>query len=284
MAETVENTPLDDVLHEPEAPKEPVEPPKEPYKSAKQDHRDKEADAKGLTRDPNTGQYLPKEPKETPKEPVKAETPKEPVKEAKTPEKPLEEYSARERAAFAKAADETRKRQALERQIEELNKKQAEKPFFEDPEGALARQRQELESKLNFATLSTKVQTSESIARSRHADYDEKFAVFSQMVQEAPHLAEQAFSSPDPAEFAYKTAKMQKDLQDAGGIDELRSKVEAELKARIRSELEAEMKKREDEIKAQKEALPGSLTDVPSKGSNRPVWGGPTPLDDILKE
>jgi hypothetical protein len=148
----------------------------------------------------------------------------------------------------------------------------------------LARQRQELENKLNFATLSTKVQTSESIARSRYPDYDEKFAVFSQMVQEAPHLAEQAFASSDPAEFAYKTAKMQKDLQDAGGIEQMRSRVEAELKAKIKAELEAEWTKREAELKKQREELPGSLTDVPGKGApNRPVWSGPTSLDDILK-
>jgi hypothetical protein len=273
---------LDDILKEPEEPKEAV--PETPVQDhGKQAWRDKEQEARGNVRDPVSGQYLPKEPqevKEPPKEPVKeevkAETPK-------TPEKPLDEYSPRERAAFAKAADETRKRQALERQIEELKTKQAEKPFFDDPEGAITRLKQELESKQNFAVLSTKVQTSESIARSRHPDYDEKFAVFSQMVSEAPHLAEQAFSSPDPAEFAYKTAKMQKDLQDAGGIDQLRGKVEAELKARIRAELEAELKKRQDEFTKDKEALPGSLTDVPSKGVNRPVWSGPPCLDEILK-
>jgi hypothetical protein len=63
----------------------------------------------------------------------------------------------------------------------------------------------------------------------------------------------------------------------------LRGKVEAELKARIRAELEAELKKRQDEFTKDKEALPGSLTDVPSKGVNRPVWSGPPSLDEILK-
>jgi hypothetical protein len=242
---------------------------------------DKEQEARGNIRDPGTGQYTPKEAKEAPKEEPAAKV--EAKVETKTPEKPLEEYSPREKAAFAKAADETRKRQALERQIAELKQKETEKPFFEDPEGALARQKQDFESKLNFASLSTKVQTSESIARSRHPDYDEKFVIFNQMVQDAPHLAEQAFSSPDPGEFAYRTAKMQKDLQDAGGIDQLRSKVEAEMKAKIKAELETEWKRREDELKKQRDDLPGSLTDVPSKGSNRPVWGGPPSLDDILK-
>lgn len=274
---------LDDVLKEPEEPKTETPPPEQVKADYnKQAWRDKEQEARGNVRDPITGQYAPKEPKEAPVEPeVKVEAKIEPKVE-KAPEKPLDEYSPREKAAFAKAADETRKRQALERQIEELKKKETEKPFFEDPEGALARQKQDFENKINFASLSTKVQTSESIARSRHPDYDEKFAVFSQMVQEAPHLAEQAFSASDPAEFAYRTAKMQKDLQDAGGIDQYRTKVEAEMKAKVKAELEAEWKKREAELQKARDDLPGSLTDVPSKGTNRPVWGGVPSLDDVL--
>lgn len=279
-----EPTSLDDVLKEPETP---VEAPKEePIKADhnKQAFRDKEQEARGNVRDPVSGQYRPKEPKAEVKEEVKAEPKPEIKAEPKIePTKPLEEYSAREKAAFAKAADETRKRQALERQLAELKQKETEKPFFEDPEGALARQKQDFENKLTFASLSTKVQTSESIARSRYPDYDEKFAVFSQMVNDAPHLAEQAFQASDPAEFAYKTAKMQKDLQDAGGIEQMRAKVEAEMKAKIKAELETEWKKREEELKKQRDELPGSLTDIPSKGANRPVWSGPPSLDDILK-
>lgn len=288
--ETKETPSLDAILDE----KSPAEATPEQLIKAdynKQAWRDKEQDAKGLSRDPVTGQYAPKEPKAEVKDEVKTEVKTEVKAEVKTevkpeikaPEKPLEEYSPREKAAFAKAADETRKRQALERQIEEFKKKETEKPFFEDPEGALARQKQDFENRLTFASLSTKVQTSESIARSRYPDYDEKFATFNQMVNDAPHLAEQAFQSPDPAEFVYKTAKMQKDLQDAGGIEQMRAKVEADLKIKIKAELEAEWKKREEELKKQRDDLPGSLTDVPSKGTNRAVWGGVPSLDDILK-
>jgi len=276
MAE-IEKTSLDDVLKEP-APAEPA--PVERVVPANQEWRDKEQAARGNVRDPVTGQYAPKEaPLEAKVEP-KVEPKAEP---AKVPEKPLEEYSPREKAAFAKAADETRKRQALERQIQELQQKKEEKPFFEDPEGAISRLKQDFESKQNFAVLSTKVQTSEAIARSRYQDYDEKFAIFNQMVNDAPHLADQAWATSDPAEFAYKTAKMHKDLQDAGGMEQLRGKMEAEMKAKIKAELEAEYKKREEDLKKQRDELPGSLTDVPSKGVNRPVWGGPTPLDSILK-
>lgn len=279
-----EQTSLDDVLKEPAAPEVKETPPPQEVKADynKQAWRDKEQEAKGNVRDPVTGQYAPK----VSKEEVKAEPPKEPEVKAEPPKEPVklpEEYSAKERAAFAALADERRKRQALERQLQEQQQKKEEKPFFEDPEGALARQRKELEDRINYVTLSTKVQTSESIARSRHQDYDEKFAVFNQMVQEAPQLAEQAFASPDPAEFAYKTAKMQKDLQDAGGLEQMKAKMEAELRAKIKADIEAELKKRDEELQRQKSELPGSLTDIPSKGVNRPVWGGPTALDDILK-
>ena len=270
-----EQTSLDKILDE-----KPVEtPPVEKTISNRQEWRDKEQDAQGKVRDPSTGQYAPKEvkeaPVESPKAEVKVETPKEPTK-------PLDEYSPREKAAFAKAADETRKRQALERQLEEL-KKDPPKPFFEDPDGALARQKKELEDKINYSILSTKIQTSESIARSRYPDYDEKFNIFNELVITSPHLAEQAFQAPDPAEFAYKTAKTHKDLQDAGGVDKLKEKMEADLRTKIRAEIEAELKTRKEALEKERESLPGSLSDTPSKGVNRPVWGGPTSLDSILK-
>lgn len=288
---------LDSILHEEKpAPVTEQAPPDKapPEKStpeipvfAKQQWRDKEQDAKGRVRDPATGQYVPKEVKPAAEE-VKTEVKPEVVPEVKPEVKPAaaapitEEYSVREKAAFAKAADETRKRQALEKQLAEL-KKEPPKPFFDDPEGALARQKSELEEKLNFSILSTKVQTSESIARSRYKDYDEKFTIFNELVQKSPYLAEQAFQSNDPAEFAYQTGMTEKNMREAGGIANMRQKMEEEIRAKVRTELEAELKKKQETLEKERADLPGSLTDVQSKGANRPAWGGPTSFDDILK-
>ena len=275
---------LDSILNE----KPPVETPKtetpvvEKPTSTRQEWRDREQGAQGRERDPATGQYAPKEakepPPEPPKEPVKAETPKEPTK-------PVEEYSAREKAAFAKAADETRKRQALERQLLEVNQKLKEppKPFFEDPDGALARQKADLEGQIQNAILTTRINTSESIAKSRYKDYDEKFAIFNELAQNSPYLFQQAFNSPDPAEFVYNAGKMEKNLRDAGGMEQLREKMESEIRAKVKAEIEAELKARKEALDKDRAALPGSLTETQSKGPNRPVWGGPPTLDDILK-
>lgn len=261
----------------------PVETPeakKEQYTTKKKEWRDKEQEAQGRVRDPDTGQYAPKEVKEVP-----VEAPKEEVKTETKVEKPVEEYTVREKAAFAKAADETRKRQALERQLAQIAEKmkQPEKPFYDDPDGALARQKAELEGKLSYGMLATKVHTSESIARSRYKDYDEKFSVFNELVQRSPYLAEQAFQSEDPAEFAYQTAFTEMNLRAAGGVANMRQKMEEEIRAKVRSELEAELKRKQESLEKDRAALPGSLTDVQSKGTNRPVWGGPPTLDEILK-
>jgi len=255
-------------------------PPEKPdYTTKKKEWRDKEQEAQGRVRDKETGQYTPKEVKEEVKEPVKEEV-KAP--EVKPEVKPVEEYSAREKAAFSKAADETRKRQALERQLAELQK-EPPKPFYDDPEGALARHRAEQKQELDQAILATRVQTSESIAKSRYKDYDEKFAIFNELVQKSPYLAEQAFTSPDPAEFAYQTGATEKNLREAGGVENMRQKMEADLRVKIKAELEAELQKKKEDLEKDRAALPGSLTDVQSKGNNRPVWGGPPTLDDVLK-
>lgn len=274
-----EPTSLENVLNEPAPAEAPPAAPVEKPGSIKQEWRDKEQGAQGRVRNPETGQYSPKEEvKVDPKVELKVEAKVEP----KVEPKPAEEFSAREKAAFAKAADETRKRQALERQLAEV-KKEPQKPFYEDPDGALAKQKAELEGKLELAIMTTKVQTSESIARSRYPDYDEKFSIFNELVQKSPYLAEQAFQSPDPAEFAYHTAKTEKDLREAGGVDNLRKKMEEEIRTKVRAEIEAELKRKQETLEKEREALPGSLSETPSKGSNRSVWSGPTSLENILK-
>ena len=210
--------------------------------------------------------------------------PKVEVKPAETAKPVQEELTPKERAAFAKAADETRKRQALEIRIRELEAKQAPasteppKTFWDDPEGALNRQKQEVQS----AIVSTKLQTSEAIARSRHKDFDEKVAKFGELAQSTPGLAQQMISAPDPAEFAYRTAANHIALQEAGGLDAMRQKIEEETRVKVRAELEVELKDKADALAKERAALPGSLSDAPSKGNIRPVWSGPTAMDDIL--
>ena len=192
----------------------------------------------------------------------------------------------KEKAAFAKATDETRKRQALERQLAELQAKmtpqapaEPPKPFWDAPEEALARQKQEIQN----LVVGTRLQTSESIARSGYKDCDEKIEIFKELVMTVPGLGHQMLAASDPAEFAYRTAANHKTLQEAGNLDAMKEQIVKETETKVRAQIEKELKAKAEALEKERAALPGSLTNTPSKGVNRPTWGGPTSMNDILK-
>ena len=257
--------------------------PHQPSNSLRKEHQKKEFEAQG--RDPETGKFIPKEP-----EKVEAKEPEKVVEPAKVEAKPepkpaVEEMTPKEKAAFAKAADETRKRQALEARLRELEAKATQtstepaKTFWDDPEAALKKQEQVVQQ----AIVGTRLQTSEAIARSRHADFDEKVSIFSELAQATPGLAQQMLASPDPAEFVYRTAASHKAIQDAGGLEGAIAKAREEERIKVRAELEAELKAKAENLAKERAALPGSLSEAPSKGSQRPVWNGPPSMSDILR-
>lgn len=277
----------------PAAPSEPVEAqepaPHQPSNSLRREHQKREFEAQG--RDPETGKFLPKD---EAKPESKAEAPKEEPKAAE-PAKPAapvqEEMTAKEKAAFAKAADETRKRQALEARLRELEAKMQQpaaqpqgtpaetpKTFWDDPEGALQRTQQQMQQ----AILGTRLQTAEAIARSRYTDFDEKVMEFKDLAMTTPGLAQQMLAAPDPAEFVYRTAANHMAIKQAGGVDALVAKAREEERAKVRQEVEAELKAKAEALAKERAALPGSLSDAPSKGSQRAVWGGPPSMSDIL--
>ena len=304
MAETS----MDDILNEKEpekVEKEPekqelseadktaaVEAKKREYEGVKRAAQRKEWEAQG--RDPETGQFIKKEEtkddeaekaKAEPKVKAEAKAAEEAKSKAESRAEKPEEMTQKERAAFAKAADETRKRQALEQRLKELEARQqgatgeAPKTFWDDPEAALKRQQDETRQ----AIMTSRLNTSEMIARSRHNDFDEKLEIFRELAMTTPGLAQQMLASQDPAEFTYRTAANHKALQEAGGLDAMREKIKKETELEVRARLEEELKVKAEALAKERAALPGSLTDSPSKGVNKPVWGGPTPMDDILK-
>lgn len=291
---------LDDILSdkEPEAPKEPAakEPaaaePKEPTepavdrpKPSRKEHMKREYAAQG--RDPETGQFVakPAQAEPVPTEPKAAEPAESPKEPPAAPE-PSEVQKAweREKAALLKAAlDERKKRQELERQLAQPMKpaqpQEPAKTFWEDPEGHL----NAIKEQSSQVALQTKIETAEMIARSRYQDFDQEVAVFKEMALSVPGLAQQCFSSPDPAEFAYRTGKFHRELKEAGGLDQLRTKIEAETRATVEKEFKAKEEARLAEMARQRAALPGSLSDVRgAAASKRMEYTGPTPLDVIL--
>ncbi len=277
----MEQTTMDDILKEPEKPEAVEEkqetPPVEKPVNLRKAHAAKELTAQG--RDPETGQFVPK--KEEVKEEVKEV--KEEKKETKPPE---QEMTAKERAAFAAAADERRKRQDLERRLAELEKKPATvetpKEFWDDPEGkfkTFEQKQQETVLEARRIALETRIQTSELLARRAYKDYDEKVEAFKEIVSSTPGLAQQWLAAPDPAEFAYQTAKNHMAIKELGSIDALREKIRQEE----REKLQLELKEKVARETAERARLPQSLSDVKGATVNRPaVWGGPSSLENIL--
>lgn len=228
-----------------------------------------------------------------------AETPKEPARgadgkfvkpadkpAAPAPQAPQPEMTERERAFLRAAQEERAKRQEFERKLAEVSKPPAQPPekpkaFWDDPEGALRRHAETVQEQNTH----TRLNTAELIARSRYTDFDEKVAEFSQLVTATPGLAQQWLASPDPAEFAYVTAKNHMLLKQAGSLDALTAKVRAETEAAVRTKVEAEFKAKAEALEKERAALPPSLSDTRggAGGGGKPVWNGPTPLADILK-
>jgi hypothetical protein len=272
---------LDDVLSDkaPEAPAAPVEKaetaPVERPESIREVHRRKEYEAAG--RDPATGQFLPKEPKE--EAPKEKEAAKVEVKPEVKP--PQQEMSEKERAFLRAAEEERRKRQDLERELAQYRqqkqpeKTEEKKTFWDDPEGHF----KTVEQRMAQRELAMTLKVSEQLARSKYQDFDDKIGVFAESLKATPGLHAEWLASPDPAEFAYKHGARLKEMREVGDLDKYREKIEKETRAK----LEAEFKAKQEELEKKRSELPGSLSDVRGTTTQqKPVYAGPTSLDDIL--
>ena len=286
-------TSLNDVLSEEPAETTPAKPAAEPaaqetpspapeasekppaQQAIRKAHQEKEMDARGFERDPETGQFLPKKteaekPETKPAEPPKVETP------------PQQQYTDKERALIANVLEERRKRQELEAKFKALEEKKPAEPaqdFWQDPDGWVKSQQAALKAEAMRSHASTTLKVSEMLARGKYQDFDAAVAVFGELAEQTPGLGEQMLSSPDPAEFAYRTGKNHKELREAGSLDALKARFEKEARIKI----EAEYKEQAEKRAAERAALPPSLSDARGTVVNKPVWNGPTPLDDILK-
>ena len=288
---------LDAILDEktkPEAPAvvapepeggEPAAPPVDRPSSLRNQHREKEYAAQG--RDPKTGKFVPKEgePEARVDEPAAAPEAKPEAKPAAPVTPPAQDMTPKEKAAFAAAADERRKRQALEQQLAQMRQQQqptaqpqpGEQPktFWDDPEGNLKRAQEAMRQE----GLSIRMNTTEILARNRYPDFQEKVDKFSELVQTTPGLAQQWVAAPDPADFAYRVAKQHIELEQFGSIEDWK----ASETARIRAEVEAQVASKAKEQQARVAAIPPSLSAAKGAGAkNQPAFSGPPSLDSIL--
>lgn len=270
----------------PEAAAPAPEPERE--KTGKQQWRDKEAAAQsegsGMVRDPVTGQFVKKAEPEVAKEPEKQAEP------AKPAAPPHQDLTDREKALLAEADRQRHRTKALEQEVARMRQQhqqpqpaaQTEQPktFWDDPEGALKAH----EERLQQTNVTTRLQTAEMLARSRYKDFDEKVAIFANLVQSTPGLAQQWIAAPDPGEFAYATGKNHMMLEQAGSLDSIIEKTRKETEVSLRAKWDQEQKDKQADLERQRAALPPSLSDARGAAAmNRTVFSGPTPMGDILK-
>lgn len=139
------------------------------------------------------------------------------------PPAPNEKDPAEGLRSAAKA--EREKRQRVEAELVELRRQiagmqrpvapqppapQAAKPspqFWDDPEGFITNLKAEMGQQVQREVLETRLSVSESGARARYADYQQMEDVFAQLCDREPALRAKLAQHPDPAEFAYQTAK-----------------------------------------------------------------------------
>lgn len=185
---------------------------------------------------------------------------------------PVQDDTAAKLKAFETAMiEERRKRQELERVL--AAKQEEEKPFLGDEYEARFN---ETEAKFNERLVNQKWEISETFAREKHADYDEKYEVFKGMVQENPALYHQMIQQAHPAEFLYKSATNQLKLKEMANPEEYEKKLRDKIRAEIEAEKQTEAAKRD--------SLPGTLATTRGvAGTHAAEWSGPPPLSDILK-
>jgi hypothetical protein len=192
---------------------------------------------------------------------------------------------------YAALRDERNKRQALEAELAAYRASQQPQPpmqtqaqpadapdMFEDPAGFQAWVRQAAASdamqlaRQEFALERTRA--SAIAAQSKYADYDATIEAFKGLAAANPGLEQTMMQQPDPAEWAYRTAKTHLEVAQYGSVDAL---------------VEARLKQREAELIAAASAqvrpsAPPTITTQRSVGNRTqgPSWNGPKPLSAIL--
>lgn len=187
--------------------------------------------------------------------------------------------------------DERKKRQEFERRFTELEQRlqqtmqpppqqpepqQAPPNPWEDPEGAMAYQRNEFARQM----YETRVALSTEIVRSQNKDFDEVVAEFVAAAQRDAGLHRAVLNHPNPAAFAYQEGRKIRFLKEVGSDPDA-------YKARLREELMAEMGQGQGQpVQAQPAIAPpkslAGTTSAQPRNSRGQFAPGSASLDDIL--
>lgn len=263
-----------------EAPEVKAETPETPEQKAERERDDK-------------GRFKAKAEGETPAQPEtpKAEaTPK--VEKPATPtvaEKKLtvddpeaEPLDPKARAYYAKAKDEQRKRQAVERELQALRAAQQPQQQIDpvqDPRGYAERIAQQAE----LGAVDRILNFSEAVARRTYGDdvVTEAQEAFREAAMTSPHLYQQLHSQPDPYDWLIKQHKREKFLREVTDPDEWKK----QQREALRKEVEAEFAQKQPVARPAAPVPTPSLANAQSTGaiSTAPTYDGPTPFSKILR-
>jgi hypothetical protein len=121
-------------------------------------------------------------------------------------------------------------------------------------------------------------------ARAAHDDFDQVVGEFVREIQGTPleqQLIAQEAQHPDPARYVYETARQYSQIRGVKSVDDLRSKIEAEVRAKV--EAEYAQRNSQSPAAATQKPIPQSLAGVRANGASKPqAWSGPRSLEDIL--
>lgn len=173
--------------------------------------------------------------------------------------------------------EERRKRQTLEEELAAIRQRleqpaQPAPSIWEDEQGWQQHfGGQVVGEAVQAATMNARLDMSEMMVRQSHPDFEDKKAVFLELMKETPGLQQKALSDPHPWNFAYTYVNNHQRMQElsATSVTEL----EAKLREQIKSELAAE--------KAPDPAIPDTLADAQSARGSAVPFKVPT-LDEIV--
>lgn len=212
----------------------------------------------------------------------KAVEPKEKVEPKGEAEKPKEDappasQNTPEQVPLAALKSERRKRQELEGRLSALEQertKQARPDPMDDPDGAVAFDRKEMDER----DYQNRCSMSQEFMREIHADYDDLELIFMEEAAKNPALSAQLAQHPFPAKFAYAEGQRLSQVKAMG--DDPAAYIAGEVQKGVQAALAEIQKSKSDAVKA---ALPESLAEAPS-ASQKDVkaWSGPKPLDQLI--
>jgi len=218
---------------------------------------------------------------ETPEE-KSEEAPAEP-QAAPTAEKPPEQddMKGQVEAFKAKALDETRKRQELERQLEAQQQQPEPIDAYAEPDKAI----EQAVSNARLLSRSEALDDAEVYLRGVHTDFDEmKEHFFNEMAPDLGDPLRQKAMGMSPMaayNFVYTQAKNHQALKGVEDIGEWQKQKEAEIEVKVRAEFEAKDKKAKED--ALIDTIPGTLSTTTAAGGNATQpFAGPTPLSKII--